>query len=117
MRNSGTLQRGWLLLIGLVLLFLPAAFLMVTLLILIAGRNIVVNDLTPVRIFELYLVKLALYTVFLFVLYWVVTNIFEYQIPAALDKIERHDKDTETADRRDGESTFDADGRRENENQ
>ena len=102
--------------VSFLLLFVPAVFLMVTLLILIIGRNILVSDLTLVRILELYLVKVALFTVLLFVLYYMLKNISEQQIPGILDASDRRKYDAKTPEDDGPESILDSDNSPESEN-
>src|SRR5699024_2725667 len=89
MESPSPTERGRLLAIGFLLLFVPAVFLMVTLLILVIGRNILVNDLTLARIVELYLVKVLLFTVLLFVLYKLLEDVSIRRIPGVLDESDR----------------------------
>ena len=109
-------ERGRLLVVGFLLLFTPAVFLMVTLLILVIGRNILVNDLTLARILELYLVKVALFTVTLLVLYALMEDISGRQIPKALDRSDRRERERNARDDDESGTALDADDRRENPN-
>ncbi|EMA51541.1 hypothetical protein [Halococcus thailandensis] len=114
MESPSPSERGRLLAIGFLLLFVPAVFLMVTLLILVIGRNILLNDLTLARIVELYLVKVLLFTVLLFVLYKLLEDVSIRRIPGVLDESDRR-KYEEASD--DAESFPDAPDYRENREQ
>ena len=109
-------ERGRFLVVSVILLFIPAIFLMVTLLILIIGRNILVNDLTFARTAELYLVKVALFTVFLFVLYKILENVSEQQIPEILDAADRRKREEESPENNRSEPISESNGRYKNKN-
>lgn len=115
MESPSPTERGRLLAIGFLLLFVPAVFLMVTLLILVIGRNILVNDLTLARIVELYLVKVLLFTVLLFVLYKLLEDVSIRRIPGVLDESDRRKYEEASDD--DAESFPDAPDYRENREQ
>lgn len=109
MRRPTIPERGRLLVIGFLLLFTPAIFLMVTLLILIIGRNILVNELTAARILELYLVKVVLFTVLLLILYKILGNVSETQIPKTLDESKRRERGEKTTEDDTAERAFEGD--------
>ena len=115
MESPSPSERGRLLAISFLLLFVPAVFLMVTLLILVIGRNILVSDLTFARIVELYLVKVLLFTVLLLVLYKLMEDVSIRQIPGALDESDRRKYDELSED--DAESFPDTPDYRENRDQ
>lgn len=105
-------ERGRFLAIGFLLLFTPAIFLMVTLLILIIGRNILVNELTAARILELYLVKVVLFTALLLILYKILGNVSEKQIPKTLDESERRKREEQATEDDTSERAFEEDENR-----
>ena len=69
MNSSSIPARGRLVVIGVVLLVAPAVLLAVTLLVLILGRNILLSDLSTMRIVELYVTKLVLFALLGVLLY------------------------------------------------
>ena len=87
--------RGRLLIVGLTLLIAPAVLLGVTLLILLLGRNILVSNLSLVRIIELYVTKLVLFAILGVLLYRYVERAIEHQLPAAVDDVNRERRERE----------------------
>ena len=104
MNSPSIPARGKLVVIGVVLLVAPAVLLAVTLLVLVLGRNILLSDLSTIRIVELYVTKLVLFALLGVLLYRFVERTIERQLPAVLDDVEREAKERERASEHEDDS-------------
>jgi len=91
---SPSQKRIALLVIGLVILFAPALFVVATLEFLILSGDLALNEITLLEFLELYLIDLVLFVVLGYGVYRVTFWLIQNQLPDTLDTID----DTEAAD-------------------
>ncbi|GCF12928.1 hypothetical protein Harman_08630 [Haloarcula mannanilytica] len=82
------------LVIGLVVLFAPALFVVATLEFLILSGDLALNEISLIEFLELYLIDLVLFVVLGYGVYRLTFWLIENQLPDALDTI----AETEAAD-------------------
>lgn len=83
-----------LLLIGIIVLFAPALFLVVTLEALVLLGDIEFADLTTIELLELYLLDMVLLVGFAYAVYRVTLYIIESHLPDALDAFDTETQNT-----------------------
>ncbi|WP_336329818.1 hypothetical protein [Haloarcula sp. CGMCC 1.2071] len=91
---SSSQKRIALLVIGLVILFAPALFLVATLEFLILSGDLALNEISLLEFVELYLIDLVLFVLLGYGVYRLTFWLIENQLPEALDTVE----ETEAAD-------------------
>ncbi|MDT3434566.1 hypothetical protein [Haloarcula sp. 1CSR25-25] len=98
---SPSQKRIALLVIGLVVLFAPALFVVATLEFLILSGDLALSEITLVEFLELYLIDLVLFVVLGYGVYRLTFWLIENQLPDALDGVD----ETETVDATDDAET------------
>ena len=98
---SPSQKRIALLVIGLVVLFAPALFVIATLEFLILSGDLALSEITLVEFLELYLIDLVLFVVLGYGVYRLTFWLIENQLPDALDGVD----ETETVDATDDAET------------
>jgi hypothetical protein len=91
---SPSQKRIALLVIGLVILFAPALFVVATLEFLILSGDLALNEISLLEFLELYLIDLVLFVVLGYGVYRLTFWLIQNQLPDMLDTI----NETETAD-------------------
>ena len=105
MVSSDSQTRLSLLIIGLLVIFAPAFFVLLTLEFLILSGDLLLSDITPLALLELYLLDLVFLLVFAYAVYRVTSWTFQHRLPALLDAVES------TEDGSDADDTQSNDGR------
>jgi hypothetical protein len=98
MVTSDSLDRLTLLVIGLLIIFAPAFFVLLTLEFLILTGNLLLSDITLLELLELYVLDLAFLLVFAYAVYRLTAWTFEHRLPSLLDALESADDDGEGDD-------------------
>jgi len=101
MPASPSQKRIALLVIGLVVLFAPALFVVATLEFLILSGDLALNEISLLEFVELYLIDLVLFVVLGYGVYRLTFWLIENQLPDALDGVD----ETETVDPTDDAET------------
>ncbi|MDS0222196.1 hypothetical protein NDI54_12630 [Haloarcula sp. S1AR25-5A] len=91
---SPSQKRIALLVIGLIILFAPALFVVATLEFLILSGDLALNEISLLEFLELYLIDLVLFVVLGYGVYRLTFWLIENQLPDALESLD----ETETAD-------------------
>lgn len=107
MSQSGQRNNLTILLIGLFLLFAPALFLVATLEFLILSGDLVLNEVSPLELLELYLIDLVLFAGVGYGIYrislWIIAN----RLPESLDTRDLRTAESAPADATDSEASDD----------
>jgi len=98
---SPSQKRIALLVIGLVILFAPALFLVATLEFLILSGDLALNEISLLEFVELYLIDLLLFVVLGYGVYRLTFWLIKNQLPDALDTV----NETEVSDATDESET------------
>jgi len=98
---SPSQKRIALLVIGLVILFAPALFLVATLEFLILSGDLALNEISLLEFVELYLIDLLLFVVLGYGVYRLTLWLIKNQLPDALDTVD----ETEVTDATDESET------------
>jgi hypothetical protein len=91
---SPSQKRLAILVIGLVILFAPALFVVATLEFLILSGDLALSEISLIEFLELYLIDLLLFVVLGYGVYRLTLWLIRDQLPEALDTVD----ETETAD-------------------
>lgn len=105
MISSDSQTRLSLLLVGLLVIFAPAFFVLLTLEFLILSGDLLLSDITPLALLELYVLDLVFLLVFAYAVYRITSWTFQHRLPSVLDTIES------TEDDGDADDTQSSDGR------
>lgn len=81
-------HRMRILLIGLLVLFTPVILLVITIGFLLMAQSIVLNELSALEMLELYLIEVAIFGGFAYLLYRTTQTVVEEHLPASLDATE-----------------------------
>ncbi|MBX0294614.1 hypothetical protein [Haloarcula nitratireducens] len=95
MVSSDSQTRLSLLIIGLLVIFAPAFFVLLTLEFLILSGDLLLSDVTPLALLELYILDLVFLLVFAYAVYRVTSWTFEHQLPSVLDALEDGEDDND----------------------
>lgn len=87
MRLSGVVDRATLLAVGLLILFTPVVLLSITLGFLIVAEGLVFGELSYIEVLELYLIELALFAGFGYLLYRLLLFSVEHHLPELFDRL------------------------------
>ncbi|MGB9932999.1 hypothetical protein [Haloarcula amylolytica] len=98
---SPSQKRLAILVIGLVILFAPALFVVATLEFLILSGDLALSEISLIEFLELYLIDLLLFVVLGYGVYRLTLWLIRDQLPEALDTVD----ETETADATDEAET------------
>ena len=98
---SPSQKRLAILVIGLVVLFAPALFVVATLEFLILSGDLALSEISLIEFLELYLIDLLLFVVLGYGVYRLTLWLIRDQLPEALDTVD----ETETADATDEAET------------
>ena len=98
MVSSDSQTRLSLLIIGLLVIFAPAFFVLLTLEFLILSGDLLLSDITPLALLELYLLDLVFLLVFAYAVYRVTSWTFQHRLPALLDAVESTEDDSDADD-------------------
>jgi hypothetical protein len=79
--NDRTVRRTELLVVGVLLLFVPALILVATLGFLLVAEGLVLGALSPLELFELYAIELVLTAAAAYVLYRVLGRSIRLHVP------------------------------------
>ena len=88
MSVSPSQKRVALLVIGLVVLFAPALFVLATLEFLILSGNLALNEISLLEFVELYLIDLVLFVLLGYGVYRLTFWLIQDQLPDALDTVD-----------------------------
>ena len=88
---SPSQKRIALLVIGLVVLFAPALFVLATLEFLILSGDLALSEISLIKFLELYLIDLLLFVVLGYGVYRLTFWLIQSQLPDALDTIDETD--------------------------
>jgi hypothetical protein len=100
MLSSDSQTRLSLLIIGLLVIFAPAFFVLLTLEFLILSGDLLLSDITPLALLELYILDLVFLVVFAYAVYRVTSWSFEHRLPSLLDALESTEDDSDADDSR-----------------
>ncbi|MBX0324387.1 hypothetical protein EGH21_15255 [Halomicroarcula sp. F13] len=98
MASSDSQTRLSLLVIGLLVIFAPAFFVLLTLEFLILSGDLLLSDVTPLSLLELYLLDLVFLLVFAYGVYRITSWTFEHRLPSVLDTLESTEDDSDAND-------------------
>ena len=95
MVSSDLQTRLSLLIIGILLIFAPAFFVLLTLEFLILSGDLLLSEVTPLELLELYILDLVFLLLFAYAVYRVTSWTFEHRLPSVLDEFESPEDDSD----------------------
>ena len=98
MVSSDSQTRLSLLIIGLLVIFAPAFFVLLTLEFLVLSGDLLLSDITPLALLELYILDLVFLLLFAYAVYRVTSWTFEHRLPSLLDAFESTEGDSDADD-------------------